>query len=204
VTTHPAATAFEKVLSYAGASLHRDNVDERYVTEARNGTATYTGSVTKRPGLIDKVSDCEGYTEANFPTGSRDANFDADKDGIADAWEQANGGDLTAKGYDLDPAKYYTNIEVYANSLVQHIMTSGNDGATTAALEYYPAYKREDGTVVPAINTLGLDLSGGTNAVTDVRQTASGTPQKFNINGQRVATGYRGLMIENGRKRMSR
>ena len=109
-----------------------------------------------------------------------------------------------AKGYDLDPAKYYTNIEVYANSLVQHIMTSGNDGATTAALEYYPAYKREDGTVVPAINTLGLDLSGGTNAVTDVRQTASGTPQKFNINGQRVATGYRGLMIENGRKRMSR
>ena len=160
VTTHNAQTAYDKVLTYAGASLTPDDVDTRYFQEARNGTATYSGSVTKTKGRIDVVSDVNGYTEANFGTGSRAADFDADKDGMADAWEQANGGNLTANGYDLDPAKYYTNIEVYANSLVQDIMLGGNADAEEAAKDYYPAYKKEDGTAVEAINTLGLDLSG--------------------------------------------
>ena len=160
VTTHNAQTAYDKVLTYAGASLTPDDVDTRYFQEARNGTATYSGSVTKTKGRIDVVSDVNGYTEANFGTGSRAADFDADEDGIADAWEQANGGNLTANGYDLDPAKYYTNIEVYANSLVQDIMLGGNADADEAAKEYYPAYTRENGEHVEAINTLGLDLSG--------------------------------------------
>ena len=155
VTTHTAATAFEKVLSFAGASLYRDEVDERYATEARNGTATYTGSVTKKKGLIDKVSDCNGYTEASFPTGSREAGFDTDKDGMPDAWETANGlnpnSAADAKTYTLDPLKYYTNLEVYANSLVQDIMLSGNSEALETFSEYYPAYTKEDGTAVPAI-----------------------------------------------------
>ena len=158
VTTHTAATAFDKVLGYAGASLTPDDVDQRYATEARNGTATYSGSVTKKAGRIDLVSDVNGYTEANFGTGSRDADFDADQDGIADAWEQANGGDLTANGYDLDPTGYYTNIEVYANSLVQDIMLAGNSDAKDAAKEYYPKYTKTDGTKVGVVNTLGLNL----------------------------------------------
>ena len=160
VTTHDAQTAYNKVLTYSGASLTPDEVDQRYFTEARNGTATYAGSVTKTKGRIDLVSDVNGYTEANFGTGSRAADFDADKDGMADAWEQANGGNLTANGYDLDPAKFYTNIEVYANSLVQDIMTDGNANAEEAAKEYYPQYTKADGTVVEAINTLGVDLNG--------------------------------------------
>ena len=160
VTTHTAAKAYDKVLGYSGASLNSDEVDLRYFDEARNGTATYTGSVTKKPGRIDMVSDVNGYTEANFGTGSRAADFDADKDGIADAWEQANGGDLSPNAYTLDPAKYYTNIEVYANSLVQDIMLGGNADAKDAAKEYYPAYTNANGTAVGAINTLNLDLSG--------------------------------------------
>lgn len=165
VTTHTAAVAFEKVTSYAGASLVKDDVDERYFTEARNGTATYTGSVTKKPGRIDLVSDVKGYTEENFGTGSREDGFDTDKDGIPDAWETANGLDPNsasdATAYTLDPAKYYTNIEVYANSLVQDIMLDGNADAEDTAKEYYPAYKKEDGTPVEAINTLGIDFNGG-------------------------------------------
>ena len=43
-TTHTAEQAYEKVLNYAGASLHRDSFDELMVSDARNGTATYTGS----------------------------------------------------------------------------------------------------------------------------------------------------------------
>ena len=165
VTTHSAKTTFDKVLSYAGASLTPDDVDIRYFTEARNGTATYSGSVTKKKGRIDKVSDVNGYTEANFGTGSREAGFDTDKDGIPDEWETANGlnpdNATDALTYTLDPAKYYTNIEVYANSLVQDIMTNGNADADDAAKEYYPKYTKTDGTVVEAINTLDVDISGG-------------------------------------------
>ena len=151
VTTHSAVNAYNKVLAYSGASLTPDDVDQRYFTEAKNGTATYKGSVTGKAGRIDLVSDVNGYTESNFGTGSREAGFDADGDGIADAWEQANGGNLSANGYDLDPKKYYTNIEVYANSLVQDIMLAGNADAEDAVNEYYPAYAKEDGTRIEAI-----------------------------------------------------
>ena len=157
VTTHTAATAFNKVLSYAGASLDRDEVDERYMTEARNGTATYSGSKTGKKGRIDLVADVNGYTEANFPTGSRPEGFDTDNDGIPDAWETANGlnpnNASDGNTYTLDPKGFYTNIEVYANSLVQDIMLDGNADATEHVDEYYPAYTKEDGTKVEAIGS---------------------------------------------------
>ena len=191
VTTHSAEQAYEKVLTYSGASLNQDDVDARYFTEARNGTATYTGSVTKQKGRIDLVSDVNGYTEDNFGTGSRDASFDTDKDGIPDAWETANGlnpNDATdAVTYSLDPAKYYMNIEVYANSLVQDIMVAGNADADDAAKEYYPAYKKEDGTPVESINTLGLDLSGGTGGETGEGKTCTVT---FNNSDAQSEEGY--------------
>ena len=158
VTTHDAATAFKQVMAYAGASLCRDNVDERYVEEARKGTATYKGSVTGKAGRIDLVSDVNGYTEANFGNGSRPTGFDTDKDGMPDEWEKANGlnpnsaSDATL--YTLDPQQYYTNVEVYCNSLVQDIMLNENSDALEeqAVADYYPAYKTEDGTQVEAIN----------------------------------------------------
>ncbi len=191
VTTHSAEKAYEKVLTYSGASLNQDDVDARYFTEARNGTATYSGSVTKQKGRIDLVSDVNGYTEENFGTGSRDASFDTDKDGIPDAWETANGlnpNDATdAVTYTLDPAKYYMNIEVYANSLVQDIMVAGNADADDAAKEYYPAYKKENGTPVDAINTLGIDLSGGAGGETGEGKTCTVT---FNGSDVQSEEGY--------------
>lgn len=158
VTTHQAATAYQQVLNYAGASLYRDNVDERYMTEAKNGTATYNGSVTGKPGRIDLVSDVNGYTEEDFGTGSRPADFDTDKDGISDTWELANGLDPTkasdALTYTIDPLKQYTNIEVYANSLVQDIMIQENMQAKEGqeVKDYFPAYYTEEGTLVKAVN----------------------------------------------------
>ncbi len=145
VTTHTAENAYNQVLEYAGASLHRDNVDERYMEEARTGTATYKGSVTKSPGIIDLVSDVNGYTEANFGTGSRPSNFDTDNDGIPDEWEMANGlnpNDASdALTYSLDSKGYYTNIEVYANSLVEDITKEENGNAINSVDEYYPTVK---------------------------------------------------------------
>ena len=149
ITTHTADEAFSKVLANAGASLFRDEIDARYMEEAKTGTAQYKGSITQSPGIIDKVSDVNGYTEKTFATGSRPKGFDTDNDGIPDDWETANGlnpNDASdALTYSLDEKGYYTNLEVYANSLVEDIMKTGNANATNAVNEYYPAWKNPTG-----------------------------------------------------------
>lgn len=144
ITTHSAENAFSKVMLYCGASLYRDEVDARYMEEAQTGTATYKGSVTEEEGIIDLVSDVNGYTEANFPTGNRPAGYDSDNDGMPDEWETANGlnpNDASdASLYTLDTQKgWYTNVEVYLNSIVENIMKSQNADAIETIDEYYPS-----------------------------------------------------------------
>ena len=150
VTTHSAQNAFEQVLSYAGASLYRDAVDARYMKEAADGTATYTGSavktgdgktITHRPGIIDFVKDQGDYI---LEETARPEGFDTDGDGIPDEWESANGlnpNDATdGSAYTLDTEKgWYTNLEVYMNSIVEDIMKAGNAHAESTVEEYYPA-----------------------------------------------------------------
>ena len=181
VTTHSAAEAYEKVLAYVGASLYRDEIDARYMEEAKTGTATYRGSITKSPGIIDKVSDVNGYTEDNFGTGSRPAGFDTDKDGIPDEWEKTNGlnpNDASdALTYSLDKKGYYTNIEVYANSLVENIMKSENADAIDAVDEYYPT----------------STSTGISQTVVDKGEVASIT--YYALNGSRLNAPAKGISI---------
>lgn len=181
VTTHSAAEAYEKVLAYVGASLYRDEIDARYMEEAKTGTAKYTGSITKSPGIIDKVSDVNGYTEANFGTGSRPAGFDTDKDGIPDEWEKANGlnpNDASdALTYSLDKKGYYTNIEVYANSLVENIMKAENQDALSGVDEYYPT----------------STSTGISQTVVDKGEVASIT--YYALNGSRLNAPAKGISI---------
>ena len=181
VTTHSAAEAYEKVLAYAGASLYRDEIDARYMEEAKTGTAKFKGSITKSPGIIDKVSDVKGYTEANFGTGSRPADFDSDKDGIPDEWEKANGlnpNDASdALTYSLDAKGYYTNIEVYANSLVENIMKAENQDALSGVDEYYPT----------------STSTGISQTVVDKGEVASIT--YYALNGSRLNAPAKGISI---------
>ena len=185
VTTHTADQAFEKVLGFAGASLYRDEVDERYMNEAKNGTATYTGSVTKKKGLIDVVADCNGYTEDNFPTGQRESSFDTDQDGIPDEWEVANGLDPNDKSdgnkYTIDAKGWYTNLEIYANSLVEDIMKAGNADGESNYTEYYPTWKSPT-----AIHTIWTNNNASCVS--------------YNLSGQKVDANYKGIVIINGRK----
>ena len=182
VTTHSASVAFDKVLSFSGASLFIDEVDARYFQEAKDGSATYTGSVTKNKGRIDLVSDVNGYTEENFPTGEREDDFDADGDGIADAWEQANGGDLDPNAYTIDTKGWYTNLEVYVNSLVENIMKKGNEDAESTFEDYYPVWN------VPTSIKKIAETDTNINSLS------------YNLSGQRVDDNYKGIVIKNGRK----
>ena len=185
VTTHSAAEAYEKVLAYVGASLYRDEIDARYMEEAKTGTATYKGSITNSPGIIDKVSDVNGYTESTFGTASHPADFDTDKDGIPDAWELANGlnpnDDSDALTYSLDKKGYYTNIEVYANSLVENIMKAENQDALSGVDEYYPT------TVSTGISQIENDQKVGNNAIKSITYYA--------LNGTQLPTPNKGVNI---------
>ena len=49
--------AYKAVLKHAGASHRRDAIDRRIIREVRKGTATYKGSVTGLPGIIDSEND---------------------------------------------------------------------------------------------------------------------------------------------------
>ena len=138
VTTHSAQDAYERVLAYAGASLHRDWVDELIVNDTRNGEATCTGTQSNIPGIIDSQDDLKqafpdaGNDWSAWPDlTSEPAPTDTDKDGMPDAWESNNGLDKNnaADGKAIG-ADGYSNLERYMNSLVQDIMDGGNEGGT--------------------------------------------------------------------------
>ena len=183
ITTHTADEAFNKVLANAGASLFRDEIDARYMEEAKTGTARYKGSITLSPGIIDKVSDVNGYTEKTFATGSRPKGFDSDNDGIPDAWETANGLDpndaTDALTYSLDSKGYYTNLEVYANSLVEDMMKQGNADAENKVDEYYPAWK----------NPTGISQITGSNPSELVKVTY------YSLNGTLLSAPQKGINV---------
>jgi hypothetical protein len=132
-TTHTAETACERVLAYAGASLRRDAVDAVMVSDARNGTATYTGSGCAA-GLINSQDDlCPADAPADWtpwPALSQgEVPVDTDQDGMPDEWETAHGlnpNDKTDGKAVADNS--YTNVENYINSLVADITAAQNEG----------------------------------------------------------------------------
>ncbi len=158
VTTHSAEKAYEKVVAYAGASLYRDAVDARIAEETKNGTVTYTGAISKTKGIVDVVNDPEGTIDEttvsypDFTSETRPEGYDTDGDGMPDAWEIANGlnpndaSDATLKTLDTEKG-WYTNLEVYLNSIVEDIVKAENADAETSVDEYYPAVASGIGTV---------------------------------------------------------
>ena len=145
VTTHSAEQAYEKVLKYAGASLHRDSYDTEMVNDAANGTAkvyadAYNNDGTKTGsklagGIINSQEDLKpagaGSDWSAWPTlNSTAAPTDTDGDGMPDAWEDTHGlnkNDAT-DGTSYSEGSGYTNVEVYLNSLVEDITNAQNEG----------------------------------------------------------------------------
>jgi hypothetical protein len=120
VHTTDATTALRDVLKNAGASLVYDPVDRRVIREAETGTeksgATFDGG---GKGIIDSQTDVGGWPELK----SSNPPKDSDNDGMPDDWERKNNLDtarVDQKEYTLD--KGYTNIEMYINSLVEHLI----------------------------------------------------------------------------------
>ena len=128
-TTHTANVAYERVLDYVGASLHRDSFDEQIISDTRDGKASFTGKGLSK-GFVNSQDDNKpsdaGSDWSAWPTlNSTDAPLDTDADGMPDEWETANGlnpNDATDGNTMNDEG--YTNLEVYLNSIVADITTA--------------------------------------------------------------------------------
>ncbi|HEY2838245.1 MAG TPA: hypothetical protein VGJ26_03805 [Pirellulales bacterium] len=105
--TDTAAEAYEKVLSRAGASLHRDAADARLVSGVRS----------QQHRMIDSQKEVGGWPKL----ASRPAPKDTDQDGMPDEWELAHKldpNDAADRNGDTDQDGY-TNLEEYLNSLCE-------------------------------------------------------------------------------------
>ncbi len=188
VSTHKHTILYEKIRSYAGASIKHDMVDARYMTELKNGTATYKGSKTKRAGQLDIVADQGEYSVA---AETRPADFDTDKDGISDAWETANGlnpndaSDATTKT--LDPAGWYTNIEVYLHALCYKQTKAAVSNAIEDQKHYLPGFVDENGKATAATNS--------PTGIADVVVSEVVSSEYYNMLGVKVETPSNGVFI---------
>ncbi len=132
-TTHSAAVAYERVLSYAGCSKSRDSFDAEMVSDARQGRASHTGKGLSS-GFINSQDDNKPAGAASswsaWPTlNSTEAPTDTDGDGMPDEWEAAHGLDpKSAKDGNKLNDEGYTMVEVYLNELVADITAAQNEG----------------------------------------------------------------------------
>jgi hypothetical protein len=103
---------------------------------------------------------------------------------MPDEWEIANGLDpnnaADAKTYTLDTEhQWYTNVEVYINSLVEDIMKAGNADAVTSVDEYYP--------VLPSAGTTGIREVANSSQVRTI--------EYYDLNGRRLMTPDFGISV---------
>lgn len=108
-------------MQFSGASLFRDKADQRVLFEAKTGIENFGSSYEGgKNGIIDSQNDVGGWPELKTKTPLPDY----DNDGMPDSWEKerklnsADASDNNKKTLD----KNYTNIEVYMNSIVKHLM----------------------------------------------------------------------------------
>ena len=101
---------------------------------------------------------------------------------MPDAWEDANGLNKNSANdavtYTLDSKGWYTNLEVYLNSIVEDIVKGGNADAQTAVDEYYPVLPSAD-----AIQTAKAQSS------------AISKEEYFTLDGMQVNTPQTGVNI---------
>ena len=118
VTTQSAEQAYELVLAHAGASLHRDTLDDIIVRDVREGTATFTGEGCP-PGIINTQADVD-FANPWPLLKSKPAPQDSDGDGMPDLWERHNGlnANDASDGNRLSKDGY-TNLEHYLNDIIK-------------------------------------------------------------------------------------
>ena len=200
ITTHTAEVAYSKVLKYAGASYRRDSHDTFIANDVENGTATYTGSGNGK-GFINSQDDMrpEGASSdwSAWPSlESLTPQKDSDGDGMPDEWEKKYGLDPNdasdANRYNLDSRRYYTNIEVYCNSIVEEQIrqqvADGMPSTEGAYEEYFPDMKNGETMPEETVMYSYPDMKGNSVTFEDgATLTITGNASKEITNGAKIA-----------------
>ena len=200
ITTHKAEVAYSKVLKYAGASYRRDSHDTFIANDVKNGTATYTGSGNGK-GFINSQDDMrpEGASSdwSAWPSlESLTPQKDSDGDGMPDEWETKYGLDpndaTDANRYNLDSRRYYTNIEVYCNSIVEEQIrqqvADGMPSTEGAYEEYFPDMKNGETMPEETVMYSYPDMKGNSVTFEDgATLTITGNAAKEITNGAKIA-----------------
>ncbi|MEO6436682.1 MAG: T9SS C-terminal target domain-containing protein [Tepidisphaeraceae bacterium] len=116
VATQTPREAYESVMSDVGCNWPKlDAVDEQVMQDVAQRKATFKGSKTGIPGMIDSQRDAGGWPELK----GGDAPADADHDGMPDAWETKRGLNPSDASDGNEFAKDgWTNLELYLNGIV--------------------------------------------------------------------------------------
>lgn len=185
-TTHTAEKAYEKVLLYAGASLHRDALDELIVSDTRLGVASVTGS-NNASGYINSQDDLSGFItgeDSPWPTLTQtEVPTDTDGDGMPDAWEDSHGLDKNnPDDRNITTEEGYTQLENYLNALVEEVTQAQNeDGVEMGETE-----------VVSGISEVRTEGSYGHQCQQD--------EVWYSLQGIRMSTPHSGVLIKDGKK----
>ena len=196
VTTHTADVAYERVLDFVGASLHRDALDQIIIDDVRNGTATFTASGNAK-GIIDHPSDVKGDGWEKWPPlNQTEAKQDTDGDGMPDDWETANGlNPNDASDGNAIGEEGYTNLENYMNALVADITQKQNEGGEQ--------WSGQQSTGIKALNIESRTWNDNSWYTIDGRkvngQWSMVNGQWSMVNGQ-WSTLKKGFYIQNGKK----
>jgi hypothetical protein len=147
VNTESAKGAYKNVLSDVGANQpFFDKHDNRIVDETLKGTFTYKGSKSGLGGMIDNESDAGGWPD--FPSETRDAEWDTDHDGLPDWWEKAFSlnensklGDFSDANLDLDEDGF-TQLDDYLDWMAQpHFFIKSGEKVVLNASDYFKGYE---------------------------------------------------------------
>jgi len=117
IPTQTAEEAYEAVLRSVGASYKRDTLDERIINNVKNRT----GNFVDVQGSFPHGTAFEITVNAWPALKSLSPLIDSDKDGIPDDWEIKNGLNPAdaSDAVKVSSQKFYTNIELYINSIVK-------------------------------------------------------------------------------------
>ena len=168
-----ARDAYKTVLSDVGANMPvLDDHDVRIVDETLNGTYHYVGSRSGHYGLIDSEEDCGGYED--YGNEVRPADYDTDRDGLPDWWEELFGSNPQSPADDFSDSNAdpdgdgYTLLEDYLNWLADEHRIIGTNAQTAISLQQLfagftlsPTYtvERVNGTVTASIADPQLQIS---------------------------------------------
>lgn len=171
-TIQSARAAYKSVLSDVGCiSPVLDDHDKRMINETLNGTYTYSGSVSGKPGLPDNESDVGGFE--SYPSVTRASNWDSDLDGMPDWWETLKGlnpnsgsGNFTESNADAD-GNGYTNLEEYLNWManINYSITYGQTVQITLT-DLFKGYTSSPSYTTSNALNCTASISGGTITIT--------------------------------------